>query len=216
MAEPFVKFIGQAVSILRDHIDTDQIIPSSELRAEPGYDYADSLFASWRYLNIKERVKNPDFVMNQTGNETANILVSGHNFGCGSSREHAVWALRDYGFRAILARSFGTIFYENSVRNSIVPIVLPSAAILSDDVLAEIFEFEIDLEWQTVTPRPVSGQSWRFEIKDYHKRLLAEGLDTIAMTMKDIDKVKAYFETDSEKRPWLHAGKRIRVNGLSD
>ncbi len=216
MAEPFAKLVGQAIAILRDHIDTDQIIPSSELRSKAGHDYSDSLFAGWRYLDIKERVRDPDFVLNQPRMKTVNILVSGHNFGCGSSREHAVWALRDYGFRAILARSFGAIFYENCIRNSIVPIHLPSETMLPDGVLAEIFEFEIDLQGQTVTPMSDKGQRWRFDIKDYHKRLLAEGLDSIAMTMKDIGKVKAFFENDKKKRSWLHSGKRIRVNGLSD
>ena len=216
MAEPFVKYVGKAVSILRDNIDTDQIIPSSELRSISGYNYASSLFAGWRYLSVEQRIEDPEFVLNRFAMDRVGILLTGHNFGCGSSREHAVWALRDFGFRVVMARSFATIFYENCVRNQILPIVIPSNVFPDDNALADISNFEIDLPKQLVIPHPDSGQVWNFDIRAYHKQLLVEGVDPITMTKKEYAKIEAFFTADVYKRPWLHSGRRIGVNGRSD
>lgn len=212
VAEPFVKFVGKAVAIVRDNIDTDQIIPSIEMRSQLGHNYAKSLFAGWRYSDIEKRSENPDFVLNQSGMDQVRILVSGHNFGCGSSREHAVWALRDYGIRVVMARSFGIIFYENCINNNVLPIKIPNDRLLNDQELADVQKFEVDLQNQIVTPLSKIEQKWNFEIKAYHKKLLIEGVDPIAMTLKNIEQIRAFYDSDTRDRPWLYAGTRIRSN----
>lgn len=209
MPEPFLKFRGKSVSILRDNIDTDQIIPSKELRSDANHNYSESLFAGWRYSDIDKRIKTPDFILNHSDKNQASCLVTGHNFGCGSSREHAVWALRDFGFRVIIAKSFGVIFYNNCIRNGILPIVFPSHESFSDNDLTKIDEYMVDLLEQEVTSLDARELRWKFDIKPYHKQLLIEGLNPIDLTLQDKGKIEAFYYKDRSNRPWLYSGRRV-------
>jgi len=190
--EPFTVLTSKAAPLLRDNIDTDQIIPSREMKSVSKLGLSDGLFAGWRYLTPGSRDKNPDFVLNQEEYKGAQILLSGQNFGCGSSREHAVWALHEYGIRAIIAESFGEIFYNNCIRNGILPIVLKGEEIKSLSP-----EVTIDLPAQTVNGN-------KFEIPAGDKRMLVEGLDAIALTETHKDEIDAFYAKDKSERPWAY------------
>lgn len=187
---PFLIHSGIAAPFLLDNIDTDQIIPSREMKTVSKTGLASGLFAGLRY--IEGRKKNPDFVLNQAQFKSATILLSGKNFGCGSSREHAVWALKEYGFRAIIAQSFGEIFYNNCVRNGVLPIQMKKAAIAA--LQAKV---TIDLSNQTV-----NGIS--FEIPQNDKMMLANGLDMIGQTLSHKTDIEAFFQTDQIEKPWKY------------
>lgn len=190
MNAPFSTHDGIAAPFLFDNVDTDQIIPSREMKSVSKTGLAGGLFAGQRY--ISGRIENPDFILNQPEYRDATILVSGKNFGCGSSREHAVWALKEYGFRVVIAESFGEIFYNNCVRNGILPIQL------SKDVIAGLKRgVRIDLTAQTVDAK-------KFEIAEGDKAMLVGGLDPIAMTLEDEDVISAHFARDARARPWLY------------
>lgn len=191
MNKPFLKLTAIAVPLLSDNIDTDQVIPSREMTSVFKTGLADGLFAGQRY--IKDREPNPDFILNQAPYSGANIVLSGANFGCGSSREHAVWALKEYGIRAIIAESFGEIFYNNSIRNGLLPIALTKAQIAS---LPR--EVSIDLSAQTV-----NGHI--FEISEGDKAMLIGGLDVISLTLEHQSDIAVFLETDKLKRPWIYA-----------
>ena len=197
--EPFSIFTGKHVSIIRDNIDTDQIIPSREMKSISKLGLSDGLFAGQRYTEPGGRELNPDFVLNQSGNENAKVLLSGKNFGCGSSREHAVWALHEYGFRVIIAESFGDIFYNNCIKNGILSIQLSAEHIgifaASDGVLT------INLPAQTVTN---GSDQFSFDTPAGDKRLLVEGLDSIALTETHSDDIEAFFAKDKRERVWLY------------
>lgn len=190
MNTPFLIHTGIAAPFIRDNIDTDQIIPSREMKSVSKTGLSGGLFAGQRYLN--GRTINPEFVLNQTDFKEATILLSGKNFGCGSSREHAVWALKEYGFQAIIAESFGEIFYNNCIRNGILAIQLSSDQI--KDFERELF---IDLAAQTVN-------NVRFEIPEGDKKMLLRGLDPIAMTLEKDIYITAHFTKDAYKRPWVY------------
>ncbi|MCA8892339.1 3-isopropylmalate dehydratase small subunit [Hyphomonas sp.] len=200
MQQPFVLHSGRAAPMMQDNIDTDQIIPSREMKTVGRTGLADGLFAGWRYKTTTDRTPDPAFVLNQREYSGTSILVAGENFGCGSSREHAVWALAEYGIRAIIAPSFGAIFQGNCPRNGIAPIVLAGedvtwlAAQLPGDV-------SIDLPTQTVS---CADHQFRFELDGFAKRLLIEGLDPIALTLKSATQIAAYQAADCEQRPWLY------------
>jgi len=187
---PFVKHSGLAAPLLRDNIDTDQIIPSREMKSVSKTGLVGGMFAGQRY--ITGRTPNPDFVLNRPNYQDATILLSGTNFGCGSSREHAVWALKEYGFRAIIAQSFGEIFYNNCIRNGILPVQL------SGNIIASLgHELIIDLDAQTV-------DAHHFDIAKGDKYMLINGLDPIALTLENESDITAYFAKDSTLRPWLY------------
>lgn len=187
---PFITHTGTAAPLIRDNIDTDQIIPSREMKSVSKTGLADGMFAGQRY--IKDRVENPDFILNQELYRGATILLSGKNFGCGSSREHAVWALKEYGFRAIIAESFGEIFYNNCVRNGILCVALSAKDIASlGDVVT------IDLPAQTIDEH-------RFDIPAGDKKMLVEGLDGIGLTLENKAEISAYFAYDKVLRPWVY------------
>ncbi len=188
--KPFTTHKGIAVPLLRDNIDTDQIIPSREMKTVSKTGLGEGLFAGQRY--IEGRVENPDFILNQPDYKDATILLSGKNFGCGSSREHAVWALKDYGFRAVIAESFGEIFYNNCIRNGILALQLSRA-----DIEALGHEVSIDLPNQRIND--VS-----FDIPKGDKDILINGLDPIAMTLKHQDKIDAFFTEDAKKNGWKY------------
>ncbi len=190
MNQPFTQHTGIAAPLLRDNIDTDQIIPSREMKTVSKLGLGGALFAGQRYISGREI--NTDFILNQTPFDKATIILSGKNFGCGSSREHAVWALKDFGIRVIIAESFGDIFYKNCVVNGIVPIVL------GGEVIANLRqEVATDLPAQIV-----DGHS--FDIASNDKKMLVEGLDAIALTEKFEDEISAFLAKDKSARPWVY------------
>jgi len=190
MNTPFTTHKGVAAPFIRDNVDTDQIIPSREMKSVSKTGLSEGMFAGQRYL--EGRTPNPDFVLNQDAYKDATILLSGQNFGCGSSREHAVWALKEYGFRAVIAISFGEIFYNNCVRNGILPVQLSGEDIASLDR-----KVTIDLQAQTV-----DGIS--FDIPEGDKAMLIGGLDPIAMTLQHQDDIEAHVARDKASRPWVY------------
>ncbi len=195
--EPVGKIVSIAVPLLRDNVDTDAIIPSREIKAVSKTGLADGLFAGWRYQKSEGREPDPNFVLNDTAFQDARILLAGANFGCGSSREHAVWALREYGFRAIIASSFNPIFRGNCVRNGIVPIELDGHA-----VAAATPPLTINLPAQTVGA--ASGELWRFDLDEESKSMLELGLDAIDLTLLKEREIKAFRDRDLKIRPWAY------------
>lgn len=199
LLKPFNHFTGKQVSILRDNIDTDQIIPSREMKSVSKLGLSDGMFAGWRYTEPGGRISNPDFVLNHSGNENASILLSGKNFGCGSSREHAVWALHEYGFRAIVAESFGEIFYNNCIKNGVLPIQMSSENI--EKLSGYDGEIAIDLPAQSVT---IGSTAFAFDFPTGDKRLLVEGLDDITLTETHVVDIEAFFSKDEKVRSWAY------------
>ena len=190
MIEPLKKHRGTAAPLIRDNIDTDQIIPSREMKSVSKRGLSAGLFAGHRYL--EDRVEDPNFILNQGAYRYATILLSGKNFGCGSSREHAVWALKEYGFRVVIAESFGEIFYNNCIRNGILCVEMEAGIIAKlGDVL------RIDLIGQTVN-------EFGFSIAESDKHILVNGLDPIALTLQDQKEISAYFEKDKIERSWAY------------
>ena len=192
---PLIALTAMVAPLLRDNVDTDAIIPSREMKSTGKTGLADGLFAPWRYSDAAARTENPAFVLNQPEYAQAQILASGANFGCGSSREHAVWALAEYGIRCVIAESFAPIFYNNCIRNGLLPIVLPNEAIAA---LAGT-TVTVDLTAQTVTGHD-------FEIEAEAKTILIEGLDAIDLTLKHRDAIAAWQAADRTKRPWIYLG----------
>lgn len=199
----FVRHEGVAALYNQDNVDTDAIIPSREFTRVSKRGLADGLFGNLRYTD--GRVPDPDFFLNRPGMDRASILVSGHNFGCGSSREHAVWALVDYGFRAMIARSFGAIFYDNCIANGIAPVVLdePSHAELVGwigDLQGEA-SVAVDLEEMVVE---AGGTRYPIELSGAHQRMLLNGESPIDVTLRDNDLLEGFEESDRIARPWLY------------
>lgn len=203
---PFTSLTATAAPLLRDNIDTDAIIPSREMKGTGKTGLADGLFAAWRYLGPSGRNPDPAFVLNQPPFADAQMLLSGANFGCGSSREHAVWALAEYGIRAVIAPSFAPIFAGNCMRNGIVPAPLPAEAIA--EIAADGGPVTIDLATQTVSL--ADGRSWPFAIGGEAKAMLLEGLDAIDLTFKHKAAIAAFQATDRVARPWIYFGEAAR------
>jgi 3-isopropylmalate/(R)-2-methylmalate dehydratase small subunit len=199
MTEPVPFVSGVAAPLIRPNIDTDQIIPSREMKNVGKTGLADGLFAGWRYLEPGSREPNPDFILNHPGFAHAPILLGGANFGCGSSREHAVWALHEYGVRAAIAPGFAPIFRGNCVRNGIIPVVLPVEAVVA--IAAEGAGVTVDLLAQTVA---CGRLSYSFEIDPSAKAMLAEGLDAIDLTFKHQGVIAAFQARDRAARPWVY------------
>jgi len=187
---PFTTHTGIAMPLFQDNIDTDQIIPSREMKSVSKIGLAGGMFAGQRYMN--DRIPNPEFILNQTAYTGSTILLSGKNFGCGSSREHAVWALKEYGFRAIIAESFGDIFYNNCVRNGILPIIMSEV-----DLRKLPKDITIDLPAQLVNQT-------RFKIPKGDKSMLLGGLDVIALTLENKTEISDFLQTDKSLRPWIY------------
>lgn len=186
-----------AAPLLSDNIDTDTIIPSREMRSTGRTGLADGLFAPWRYADADTRRENPDFVLNQPEYRGAAILAAGSNFGCGSSREHAVWALAEYGVRAIIAASFAPIFRSNCIRNFILPITLDRAAI---EAIAGR-EVTIDLAACTLT---CGDESYPFTLEPEAHDMLTHGLDAIDLTLQQAAAIDAWTLADRSARPWAY------------
>lgn len=197
---------GSAVCLVRDNIDTDAIIPSREIRSVSKNGLGASLFAGWRYIDTRKQTLNPKFPLNHKRNQDACILLSGKNFGCGSSREHAVWALKDYGFEAIIASSFGRIFRENCICNGILPAVISEEdlrdlanTIELSDVGAKI---QIDLARQVINGP--DGKAYDFEISAAHKKTLFNGIDQIMETQEYAEAIDKFRNRDRNRRPWAY------------
>lgn len=199
---PLVTLEAKAVALLRDNIDTDAIIPSREMKTVSKAGLSDGLFAGWRYLNVDERVPDPAFVLNDPAYKGAQILISGANFGCGSSREHAVWALAEYGFRVVVAVSFSPIFRNNSVRNGVAPVVLPQEAVAElAGLAAGGAAFRVDLRSMTIA---AGDARHAFALDDEARTMLIEGLDAIDLTLQRRADILAFREADRARRPWVY------------
>ncbi len=212
--EKFRKLTGIVMPLDRPNVDTDAIIPKQFLKSIKRTGFGPNLFDEWRYrdhgepgMDNSKRPLNPDFVLNQPRYQGAQILLARENFGCGSSREHAPWALLDYGFRVIIAPSFADIFYNNCFKNGILPIVLDTETV--DELFREVeanegYMLTVDLENQTIT-KP-DGSVIPFEIDEFRKHRLLEGLDDIGLTLEHADEIRAYEERRKKEAPWLFAG----------
>ena len=209
--EKLNKLNGIVAPLDRANVDTDAIIPKQFLKSIKRSGFGPNLFDEWRYLDVGEpgmdnskRPLNPDFVLNQPRYQGAQILLARQNFGCGSSREHAPWALLDYGFRVIIAPSFADIFFNNCFKNGILPIVLDEATVdrLFKEVAAsEGYRLAVDLEAQTLTTP--TGEVIRFEVDPFRKHCLLEGLDDIGLTLQHVDAIRAYEAKRRAEAPWL-------------
>ena len=212
--EKFTRLEGIVAGIDRANIDTDAIIPKQYLKSIQRSGFGVNLFDDWRYLDPGEpgqdhskRRRNPEFVLNRPPYDEAQILLARENFACGSSREHAVWALMDFGIRAVIAPSFADIFYNNSFKNGLLPIALPDAQV--EQLFAELARHEgyrlaIDLEAQRV--RTPDGDEMAFEIDEFRKYCLKNGLDDIGLTMQHADEIRAFEQQYYARLPWLGRG----------
>ncbi|MDM8568236.1 3-isopropylmalate dehydratase small subunit [Thiotrichales bacterium HSG1] len=207
--QKFTTLTGLVVPLDRSNIDTDAIIPKQFLKSIHKSGFGPNLFDEWRYLdhgepgqNCTNRPLNKDFILNQADYQGGEILLTRHNFGCGSSREHAPWALLDYGFRAIIASSFADIFYNNCFKNGILPIALDKQEV--DSLFTSVipnYKLTIDLSTQVVnTP---NGEKFSFEIDNFSKYCLLNGLDDIDLTLQHADAIKAYENKQKQITPWL-------------
>jgi 3-isopropylmalate/(R)-2-methylmalate dehydratase small subunit len=191
--------------MLTDNINTDQIIPSREMKRVSKKGLADGLFANLRYTDAADGGRNPDpdFVLNQPSVQQASILIAGKNFGCGSSREHAAWALHEYGFRVIVAESFGSIFYDNCINNGIVPIMLDHASItkLVRATTQQPVSLQIDLERCEIK---TDNLSLSFTIDDDKRHMLMNGHNAIDLTLTQRDAIERFIAQDTTVRPWLY------------
>jgi len=215
--EAFTTLKGIVVPLDRSNVDTDAIIPKQFLKSIRRSGFGPNLFDEWRYLDHGEpgmdcsgRPLNPDFVLNDPRYQGASILLTRENFGCGSSREHAPWALLDYGIRAVIAPSFADIFYNNCFKNGILPIVLPAERV--DGLFgkaggAEALRLEVDLEAKTI--RDPDGEVIGFEVDDFRRHCLLNGLDDIGLTLQHVDEIRAYEERHRQSAPWLFGGRSV-------
>ena len=209
--EKFIVHTGLIAPLDRENVDTDAIIPKQFLKSIARTGFGDNLFDEWRYLDEGQpgkdnanRPLNPDFVLNQARYQGASVLVTRDNFGCGSSREHAPWALQQYGFRAIIAPSYADIFFNNCYKNGLLPIVLTAAQVdkIIHIVNANVgFEVTIDLPEQLVR---VGDDAFKFEISTHRKYCLTNGFDDIGLTLRHADEIKAFEAQHLSKFPWLN------------
>ncbi len=209
--QKFNQVTGIVAPLDRPNIDTDAIIPKQYLKSIKRSGFGPNAFDDWRYLDPGEpgmddstRRINPDFILNQAPYDQSKILLARENFGCGSSREHAVWALDDFGFRAVIAPSFADIFFNNSFKNGMLPIVLDAAIVekLFKQVMDNSgFQVTIDLEQQKVITQ--DGEEYTFEVEAFRKHCLLNGLDDISLTLQHADEIKAYEEKNRQASPWL-------------
>ena len=209
--QKFTVHKGLVAPMDRENVDTDAIIPKQFLKSIRKTGFGVNLFDAWRYLDSgypgqdpASRRPNPDFVLNQARYAGASILLARKNFGCGSSREHAPWALDQYGFRAILAPSFADIFFNNSFKNGMLPIVLSEARIsqLFDEAAVSVgYTLTIDLERQRIV-RP-QGEELAFETQSFRRYCLLNGFDDIGLTLRQADKIKAFEARRIAEKPWL-------------
>ena len=209
--QQFVREPGLVIPLDRSNVDTDQIIPKQYLKSIKRTGFGVNLFDDWRYMEPGEpgmdhalRPQNPDFVLNDPRYAGASILLARDNFGCGSSREHAPWAILEYGFKAVIASSYADIFFNNSFKNGLLPVILAESevdtlfALATGDIPVQV---TIDLQPQTVAGP--SGFSASFDIDPFRKTCLLEGLDEIGLSLKDADAIRAYEAKRAADAPWL-------------
>ncbi len=209
--DAFTVHRGVVAPIDRENVDTDAIIPKQFLKSIKRSGFGPNLFDEWRYLDRGEpgqdpatRKPNPDFVLNRPRYQGASILLARRNFGCGSSREHAPWAIQQYGFRALIAPSFADIFFNNCFKNGLLPVVLPESQVagLFDDVAAfPGYELTIDLPRQVVV-KP-DGAELPFDVQPFRKQCLLNGWDDIGLTLRHADKIRTFEAERLAKMPWL-------------
>jgi 3-isopropylmalate/(R)-2-methylmalate dehydratase small subunit len=209
--QKFILHKGLVAPLDRENVDTDAIIPKQFLKSIRKTGFGPNLFDAWRYLDPGfpgqdpgSRKPNPDFVLNQPRYQGASILLARKNFGCGSSREHAPWALEQFGFRAIIAPSYADIFFNNSFKNALLPVCLSEAQVsqLFDELAAfPGYQLTIDLERQVVV-KP-DGEEWSFEVQAFRKYCLLGGLDEIGLTLRHADKIRAFEAQRLAEKPWL-------------
>lgn len=204
--QKFTTLTSVAAPLMRVNIDTDAIIPSREMKGVTKEGLSVGMFANWRYSDVDAREENPEFVLNRAPFRDAEILLSGENFGCGSSREHAVWALKEWGIRCVIAPSFGTIFYGNCVRNGILPVMLPEAVVKAFADIAERGEADDQLTINLPEQKVIGfdGDAHPFEISPADKEMLVEGLDPIGLTLKRDAEILAFQKQDQTERPWVY------------
>jgi 3-isopropylmalate/(R)-2-methylmalate dehydratase small subunit len=210
--QAFTQVTGLVAPLDRANVDTDAIIPKQYLKSIKRSGFGPFLFDDWRYLDPGDldidpatRRVNPQFVLNQPRYQGASILLARENFGCGSSREHAVWALSDYGFRAVIATSFADIFFNNSFKTGFLPIALQPAELdaLFAEAGTEGYRLTVDLPAQTVTTP--GGRAFRFDIDPFRKDCLVRGLDEIGLTLHQSEAIRAYEARRKAEAPWLFA-----------
>jgi 3-isopropylmalate/(R)-2-methylmalate dehydratase small subunit len=207
----FIRLNGLVAPLDRANVDTDAVIPKQFLKSIQRTGFGPNLFDSWRYLDTGEpgmdnsnRPLNEDFILNKTRFQGAQVLLARENFGCGSSREHAPWALQDYGFKVVIASSFGDIFYSNSLKNGLLPIRLSKAemdALFEETFANEGYRLDIDLQNQTVTAP--SGRQFAFDIEPFSKHCLMNGLDEIGLTLQHADAIRNFETKHRAAQPWL-------------
>ncbi|WP_137885400.1 3-isopropylmalate dehydratase small subunit [Pseudomonas sp. 2FE] len=207
----FTQHSGLVAPLDRANVDTDQIIPKQFLKSIKRSGFGPNLFDEWRYLDVGQpgrdnsnRPLNQDFVLNQPRYQGASVLLARENFGCGSSREHAPWALEEYGFRAIIAPSYADIFFNNSFKNGLLPIILPEAEVDELFQLVEAnegYRLSVDLAAQTVTR--ADGKVLGFEVDAFRKHCLLNGLDDIGLTLQDREAISAFEVQHRQSQPWL-------------
>jgi 3-isopropylmalate/(R)-2-methylmalate dehydratase small subunit len=207
----FTQHTGLVAPLDRANVDTDQIIPKQFLKSIKRTGFGPNLFDEWRYLDVgyayqdnSKRPLNKDFVLNAERYQGASVLLARENFGCGSSREHAPWALEEYGFRSIIAPSYADIFYNNSFKNGLLPIILTDAEV--DELFQQVeanpgYELTVDLQAQTVT-RP-DGKVYHFELDEFRKHCLVNGLDDIGLTLQDHEAIATFEAKHRASQPWL-------------
>ena len=201
---------GVVASIDRDNIDTDQIIPTEYLKSIKKFGFEDYLFDGWRYLDEgklgiskNDREQNPDFILNQAPFDKATILLTRDNFGCGSSREHAVWALRDFGIKIVIASSFGDIFYNNCFKNGVLPIKLDKNKI--EDLFQKMSDSSVDLSVSLDSKKIFQNENelYSFDVEENLLERIIYGLDDVDMTLKHKDKILAFEQTRMKNTPWI-------------
>jgi len=209
--QKFTKVTGVVAPMDRPNVDTDAIIPKQYLKSIKRSGFGPNAFDDWRYLDPgapdienSTRRLNPDFILNQAPYDKATVLLARENFGCGSSREHAVWALDDFGFRVVIAPSFADIFFNNSFKNGMLPIVQDAAIV--DELFKKVeaksgYQLTIDLEAQKIITE--EGEEYSFEVGEFRKHCLLNGLDDIALTLEHANDIKAYEEKRKQSAPWL-------------
>ena len=209
--EKFIVVTGIVAPMDRPNVDTDAIIPKQYLKSIKRSGFGPNAFDDWRYLdpgapdidNSTRRI-NPEFILNKAPYDKANVLIARENFGCGSSREHAVWALDDFGFRAVIAPSFADIFFNNSFKNGLLPIVLDAEIVneIFEKLAAKIgYEVTVDLTHQKVVTE--EGDEYPFEVDAFRKHCLLNGLDDISLTLQHADEISVYEEKTKQSAPWL-------------
>ncbi|MBH1963066.1 MAG: 3-isopropylmalate dehydratase small subunit [Comamonadaceae bacterium] len=206
--KPFDRHTGVAAALLKPSIDTDAIIPSREIKTVGKDGLAEGLFANWRYRDVEAREPDPDFVLNWPSQRGTTVLLAGPNFGCGSSREHAAWALAEWGIRAIVAPSFGAIFFANCIRNGILPVVLPEPEVkaLADAVAPDPQANQVTLDLTLRELKGPDGAVHVITLGDEERDQLISGLDPISRTLQEyVGKIEEFEVGDRGRMPWIYS-----------